>query len=144
LAEFGELLTILDQALDLLNDGGDAGSFLVLLLELEVAALISVGQHDLEIVIIRIFGRGVGRLLLLLLTHLLDFGSHVHGICSDTLETSHDGFLELFTVTASLALDRLSHINRIVGNLLKAGKNRLDDLLITVILRLLSLADHVC
>ena len=78
-----------------------------------------------------------------MLTHLLDFGSHVHGIRSNTLEASHDGFLELFTVTASLALDRLSHINRIVGNLLKAGKNRLDDLLITVILRLLSLADHV-
>ena len=63
MAEFGELLTILDQALDLLNDGGDAGIFLVLLRELEVAALISVGQHDLEIGIIRIFGRGVGRLL---------------------------------------------------------------------------------
>lgn len=66
--------------------------------------------------------------------HLRDIAGHGDRIVGDGLQAGHDVTSQLFAVAASLVLDCLSHVDGVARDFLEAGKNRLDDLLITIVI----------
>ena len=150
LAERVELVVLVNQIHDFLEDGLDVRLLLVLLLELELTTGVSVSHHDLEFVrVSRILlihwslhrgsrllrlGRLFHRLRLLIRLQLRDFRRHADCIVGNRLQAAHVCVRQLLAVAASLTLDVLRHVDGVIRDLLQADKNRLDDLIVTILL----------